>query len=130
MASQTEWVDDTKTVILLRIIEDFGIEDYGVMEGQIPMMVREVDHNVDVILVLTPGAKLPPVRGLLREIEILLNVMPPNFGKFIGVGEGWLLSNSVAVAFGRVFINYYFGDRSSHIRIAPTVAAALETAQA
>lgn len=93
---ELNWQDAEQSVILGTLRGKFGIDHYAVLEGQLPMMVREVNHRVDVILQLTRGATFP--RTILREIRILVNVMPPNFGIFVGVGSNFLLTNPLTVA--------------------------------
>ena len=123
MSAHLDWHDDAQSIIVCRLRGDFDVATYGVMEGQLPMLAREVDHRVDVIFYLESGANLPPLRGFLQEIGILGNVMPPNFGVFIGVGEGWLLSNPVSVAIGSVFARRYF--TSGRVLVAPALDAAV-----
>lgn len=124
MPAQLEWLDQNETILLCRLLDDFGIETYAVLEGQLPMMVREKDHRVDVIFYLTGGASLPPIRGLLREISILLNVMPPNLGLFIGVGSSWFLSNPLSVVVARLLLPMAFRTQSERVRVAGSLDAA------
>ena len=108
MAAQLEWHDEDQSIICCTFTGEFGIDNYAVMEGQLPMMVREGAARVDVILHLARGASLPPLRGILQEVRIIGNVMPENFGVFVGVGAGLLLSNPVSVWIGSRFVARYF----------------------
>lgn len=123
MPAELQWSDSAQRIIICTFTGEFGIENYGVMEGQLPMMVREVSGRVDVILHLSAGAKLPPWRGLLQEIGIITRVMPPNFGVFVGVGDGLLLRNPLSVAVGSLFVKRYYGN--GKVKVAPSVERAI-----
>jgi hypothetical protein len=125
MPATLDWHDDVQTLLICRLEGEFGIDTYAVMEGQLPMMVREVDHRVDVIFHLSDGASLPPIGGLIREIDILLNIMPPNLGFFIAVGNGWLLTNPLAVAMASRLKGIVFKANASKIRVASSVENAI-----
>jgi len=124
MTAKLTWHDDQQSIIRCTLTDDFGIENYAVMEGQLPMMVREVEHRVDVIFYLTDGAGLPPLQGFFQELGIILNVMPPNFGMFVGVADGFLLNNPLSLTVARQFIKVYYKHQSKQI----TVASSLENA--
>lgn len=129
MPATLDWRDDAQTILICRIEGDFGIDTYAVMEGQLPLMVREVEHRVDVIFHLSDGASLPPIGGLIREIDILLNVMPPNLGYFIGVGNGWFLTNPLVVALASGLKGVVFKANAPKIRVASSVENAIDIAR-
>lgn len=118
------WHDAEQTVLLCELHGQFGVESYAVMEGQLPMQVREQPHRVDCIVKLMPGATLP--EGLLREIGILTRVMPRNFGMFVGVGNTFLLTNPLSVAVGQLFVSACFRQLGDRVRVADSVAAAVK----
>jgi hypothetical protein len=95
MTATLHWFENS--ILVCEFTGPFGVENYAVMEGQLPMTVREKTERVDVIFHLKRGAGLPNLKGIMPEIRILTNVMPPNFGVFVGVGEHFLLGNAVAV---------------------------------
>ncbi len=96
------------------------------LEGQMPMMVREKRHRVDVILYLEAGAKLPPLRGLFQELRIITNVMPPNFGVFVGVGGSLLLTNPVSVGIARLLLPAVFKSQAERFLVTTSLERALQ----
>lgn len=107
------WHDTDKTILLCALTGAFTVESYGQLQGKLPMSVRERAVRVDAILYLKRGAKLPDRRSLLRELAILTQVMPPNFGLFVGVGDGWLLNNPLSVVIAEQFLHRYY---PAHLR--------------
>lgn len=102
------WDNPEETIILCEFTGVFGIENYAALEGDLPMMVAEASHRVDVIACLMPGASLPVLRSILPEFGILTNIMPPNFGMIVGVGHGFLLTNFASIGAANVLINLYY----------------------
>ncbi|GAB4309310.1 MAG: hypothetical protein Kow00117_02660 [Phototrophicales bacterium] len=124
MAATLTWYTDD--IILCALEGEFDVETYGVMEGQLPMMVRESEQQVSVILYLSPGAGLPNLRGILQEIGILCNVMPPNFQIFVGVGHGFLLTNPLSVFIASMFLNRYYKRNRGRVRVAGSIEKAVQ----
>jgi len=119
------WYDQAETILLCKLVGEFGIEGYGMLEGQMPMMVREKEHRVDAIFHLTADAKLPPWRGLFQELSIISNVMPPNFGVFVGVGSSLFLTNAVSVAIARLLLPMAFRAQAERFQVATSLPAAV-----
>lgn len=125
MVALLDWYDKKESVLMCRFEGEFGIENYGVMEGQLPMAVRGKGHRVDVILHLAAGADLPLLRGILQEIGIICNVMPPNFGCFVGCADHWLLSNSLSIGVANLLLPRYYGQLAQHIHVASSLEEAI-----
>lgn len=109
------WEDETHTILCCTFEGEFGPENYGVMEGQLPMMIREVKHPVGVIFYLRRGASFPNPKAILPEMRILLNVMPPNLMGIVGVGSGFLLTNPITVRLADLVVRWRFNGK---IRVA------------
>ena len=124
MPANLEWYDQEESILLCKLVGEFGIETYGVMEGQMPMMVREKDYRVDVILHLSARAKLPPLRGLFQELSIISNVMPPNFGIFVGVGGSLFLTNPLSVGVARWLIPFVLKSSTDRFYVAASLPGA------
>jgi len=122
MPAELSWYDDSESILVCRFTGEFGIENYAVMEGQLPMMVRDGVGRVDVILHLGGGAGLPPLRGIFQEIGIIINVMPDNFGVFVGVGDGFLLGNPLSVWMGHQVVKRYYSNGKVHVAASIPVA--------
>ncbi|PJF22802.1 MAG: hypothetical protein CUN56_04135 [Phototrophicales bacterium] len=123
MSATLTWYTDD--IILCTLEGEFDVETYAVMEGKLPMMVREVDHPVSVILYLAAGAELPNLRGILQEIGILCNVMPPNFRLFVGVGHGFLLTNPLSLMIASIILNRYYKRNRGRVRVAGSIQKAV-----
>ena len=126
MAALLDWYDNQKSILILRLEDEYNVETIAVMEGQLPMMVAEQAHHVDVIIYLSPGAKLPPLQGMLPEMGILINVMPQNFGCFVNVGHGMLLTNPVSLWFASLLLAYYYKGNKNRIHVAASVDRAVQ----
>ena len=124
MSATLIWHDVRQSVLICRFEGEFGVDNYAVLEGQLPMEVREQDHRVDVILHLAEGADLPPLRGILQEIGIICRVMPENFGVFVLVGHGFMLTNPFSLFVATVFKNMYYKKLSNRIYVAKNVVSA------
>lgn len=129
MTASLDWHDKEKSILILRLEGEYDIETIAVLEGQLPMMVSEQPHHVDVIIYLCPGAKLPPLQGILPEMGILINVMPPNFGCIVNVGNGFLLTNPVSLWFASMLLAYYYKENKSRIHVAASVDRAVQFIQ-
>jgi hypothetical protein len=124
MSANLQWDDDAHSIILCTFEGEFDFETYGVLEGQLPMMVREAEHRVDVIGYLSVGASLPSLKGILPELRILTNVMPPNFGIFVGVGNGFLLTNPLSLWGASLLLRWYHAEFSRKVQVAGSIEAA------
>jgi hypothetical protein len=124
MSARLQWDDDAHSIILCTFEAEFDFETYGVLEGQLPMMVHEVEHRVDVIGYLSAGASLPSVKGILPELRILTNVMPPNFGIFVGVGNGFLLTNPLSLWGASLFLRFYNAELERKVQVAGSIDSA------
>ena len=122
MSARLVWHEDASQILVCYLEGDFDIETYAVLEGQLPMMVREAPHDVDVVFYLTNGASLPPIIGLIKELEILINVMPPNCRQFIGIAEHKLLANPIAVQIANMLKRFIF-SQPQKIRFASSIDA-------
>lgn len=122
MATTLAWDDEAASIIRCDFRGKFTVDDYAVMEGDFPMMVRGASHRVDMIAILHSGASLP--RNILKELHILLRVLPPHFGMAVGVGSGFLLTNPVSVGTASLFLNIFDREMNDKLRVARSVEGA------
>jgi hypothetical protein len=118
------WEDPAQTIIRCAFSGAFDVENYAALEGDLPLMIASVSHRVDVIVCLLPGASLPSLRGLLPEIGILINIMPPNFGLLVGVGHGLLLTNPLSINIANWLIVLYYPQARDRLFVAGSYDAA------
>lgn len=126
MPATLSWHDDKQTILVCTFTDGFGIDNYAVLEGQLPMLVREKPHQVDVIFYLAKGSQLPNLSGILQEIGIICRVMPENFNYLILVGNGLLLTNPISIAIATWFKNRYYQNLNHKIHIASSLDSAIE----
>lgn len=115
MSAKLTWENDSQTMLCCTFEGEFGPENYGVMEGQLPMMIREVEHPVYLIFHLSHKASKPNLKGIMPETFIMLNIMPPNLQRIVGVGSGFLQTNPLSVGLADIFARRRFHGK---VRIA------------
>lgn len=110
ISARLVWHDDSSQILVCNLEGEFGFDTYAVLEGKLPMMVRDSSHHVDIVFYLTKGASLPPITNLIKELEILMNVMPPNCRQFVCIAENNLLSNPFVVQIANVLKRIIFSQ--------------------
>lgn len=125
MTALLNWHDKRESILICRFECEFDIENYAVMVGQLPMVVRGKTQRVDVILHLAARADLPPLQGILQEMRIIYNVMPLNFGCFVGFADHFLLSNALSVGVANLLLPRYYGELARRIHVAGSLDEAL-----
>lgn len=126
MSATLTWEDDGQTILCCTFEGEFGPENYAVMEGQLPMVIREANHPVWVILFLSRGASFPNLKSILPEIQILFHIMPSNLQGMVGVGGGFLLSNPLGVLVASLFVRRRLNGK---LHIARSKAHAIQIAR-
>lgn len=113
---QSGWDDGEKTVIRMYIGDYWDWDDLNTAMDEISLMMREVDHQVDVITVMRPTTPLPDGNAMYNIRSAILR-LPRNAGIHVMVGGDILtnrslrmLSHNYACMFGRLFQTTMLGE--------------------
>lgn len=89
MSVQSEWGNSAKTYINITLIGRWTWTEFDLMVDQTCAMLRSVNHHVDILGDIRQS--LPPIYGLSGgHLRRALDQMPPNLGKLIVVGRGYI----------------------------------------
>jgi hypothetical protein len=113
---QVKWYDDTKTVILYQIENDWSVADFFALSVQIDRMIDMVDHIVDIIGVYH-RARIPSGDFINDAGSVPFRKKHPRRGREFFVGMNYFLNN-MAATLQRTYPGVY------DLVLAPTVAEA------
>jgi hypothetical protein len=113
---QSAWDDSEKTVIRMYIGDYWDWDDLNTSMDKIGDMMREVDHQVDIITIMRPTTPLPDGNAMY-SIRNAIRRLPRNAGIHVMVGGNILsnrslrmLAHNYACMFGRLFQTTLLGE--------------------
>ncbi len=101
MGITVSWDDEQQTLVRMRFVGAWSLDDFRLANLQTIMLVRSVDHPVYVLSDLRASGDIP--LGILWQLRNIAGMRPPNWGGGIALTRNVIIKSVVDIL-GRVYM--------------------------